>query len=114
MIYLAQPYDHPEALVRELRYRFAVAWTATYVRRGQIVYSPIVHSHLLRATPPQGWYEYDLEILARCDELHLAEIPGHAHSKGVQLEIEFAQEKGLTVRRIPWNQVRPLMPSADE
>ena len=40
--------------------------------RGVIVMSPLVYLGELAQKgvhPPQGWYAYDLQLLARCDEL---------------------------------------------
>ncbi len=49
MIYLASPYTHVDAAVRESRFDAACLATSTLMRAGLTVYAPIVHS--LTATP---------------------------------------------------------------
>ena len=48
--------------------------------------------------PPQGWYAFDLQLLARSDELLVLQLPGWEDSKGVMVEIAGAQTKGIPVR----------------
>jgi hypothetical protein len=47
MIYLACPYTHPNPAVREQRFEAACVATASLMRSGKTVFSPIVHSHPL-------------------------------------------------------------------
>ncbi len=47
MIYLASPYTHVDAAVRESRFDAACLAMSTLMRAGLSVYSPIVHSHPL-------------------------------------------------------------------
>ncbi len=47
MIYLASPYSHPDAVVREYRFRAACQAAASVMRSGQHVFSPIAHSHAI-------------------------------------------------------------------
>ena len=101
LIYLASPYAHPSAEVREARLEAARYVCGRMVDRGRIVMSPLVYLGELAGKgvhPPQGWYAFDLQLLARCDELVVLQLPGWEDSKGVLVEIAGAQTKGMPVR----------------
>lgn len=101
LTYLALPYAHPSADVREARLEAARYVTGRMVDEGRMVMSPLVYLGELAARgvhPPQGWYAYDLQLLARCDELLLLQLPGWEESRGVMVEIAGAQTKGIPVR----------------
>lgn len=51
--------------------------------------------------PPQGWYAWDLQFLARADELLVLQLPGWEQSKGVLVEIAAAQARNIPVRLMP-------------
>ena len=51
--------------------------------------------------PPQGWYAFDLQFLARSDELLVLQLPGWEESKGVLVEIAAAQARGIPIRLMP-------------
>ena len=101
LIYLASPYAHPSANVREARLEAARHVCGKMVNEGRMVMSPLVYLGELAAKgihPPQGWYAYDLQLLARCDELLLLQLPGWEDSRGVMVEIAGAQTKGMPIR----------------
>ena len=101
LIYLASPYAHPSAEVREARLEAARYVCGRMVDQGRIVMSPLVYLGEIASTgvhPPQGWYAFDLQLLARCDELVVLQLPGWEDSKGVLVEIAGAQTKGMPVR----------------
>ena len=101
LIYLASPYAHPSAEVREARLEAARYVCGRMVDQGRIVMSPLVYLGELAQKgvhPPQGWYAFDLQLLARCDELVVLQLPGWEDSKGVLVEIAGAQTKGMPVR----------------
>ena len=98
LIYLASPYAHPSAAVRDARLEAVRYVCGQLVNQGRIVLSPMVYLGELAAKgvhPPQGWYAFDLQLLARCDQLQL---PGWQDSKGVLVEIAGAQARGMPVR----------------
>jgi Domain of unknown function (DUF1937) len=47
MIYLASPYSHPDATVRESRFRAACQAVVALLLTGEVVFAPIVHCHPL-------------------------------------------------------------------
>ena len=102
LIYLASPYAHESAKVREARLEAVRFVCGRLVNEGKIVLSPMVYLGelaLFRGVhPPQGWYAFDLQLLARSDELLVLQLPGWEDSKGVMVEIAGAQTKGIPVR----------------
>ena len=98
MIYLASPYTHADAGVREERFRAACRAAATLMRQGHVVFAPIVHGHPLVAEglPIEWpwWERFDREHLSRCDEVVVLMLDGWESSAGVQAEIRIAAESG--------------------
>jgi Domain of unknown function (DUF1937) len=102
LVYLACPYSHPEASVRESRFQAANRAAAELMRSGLFVFSPISHTHpiAIAGDLPLGWdfWEgYDRAILAACGRMIVLMLDGWRESKGVQAEIGIAQEMGLPV-----------------
>lgn len=105
VIYLASPYTHPDAEKRRLRYREAMEWCARFMKKGHVVFSPIVHSHPLAEqcdmpTTWEFWRGQDEAYLHVIDELWVLTLPGWRTSTGVQAEIKIAEDLGKVVRYI--------------
>ena len=101
LVYLASPYAHPSAAVREARLEAVRYVCGQMVNQGKVVMAPLVYLGELASKgvhPPQGWYAFDLQLLARSDELLVLQLPGWEDSKGVLVEIAGAQTKGMPVR----------------
>lgn len=102
MIYLASPYSHPEAAIREARFQAVCQAAAALIRAGQVVFSPIAHSHGMVTfglpTDWPFWERCDREHLARCDEVMVLTLGGWRESAGVTAEIRIAGELGKRVR----------------
>lgn len=105
MVYLASPYSHVDAAVRQRRYEAACAVTAAMLKRGVVVFSPIVHSHPLVAHGLSGewdfWQPVDQVYLDASRALMVLQLPGWRESVGVQWEIEYARAAGKPVGFIP-------------
>ena len=71
------------------------------LRAGQVVFSPIVHSHPLveYGLPPDWdfWQRCDREHLQHCDEVFVLMLDGWRDSAGVQAEVRLAEELGKPV-----------------
>lgn len=71
------------------------------MRRGHVVFSPIVHGHPLVGhglpTDWPFWERFDREHLRRCDELVVLTLDGWRESVGVAAEIRIAGELGTPV-----------------
>lgn len=102
LTYLASPYSHPDAAVRQQRFEAACRVAAALIRRGHVVFSPIAHSHSIaqHGLPVDWgfWERHDRRLLAACDELWVLKLDGWQHSRGVQAEIAIALALGKPVR----------------
>jgi hypothetical protein len=102
MIYLASPYSHPDAFVREHRYLHTMQALGHLLTKRQWVFAPIVHCHELKKIlelpgDHTFWLDYDCHILKLCEKLVVLRLEGWEESKGVRMEIEFAQANGIPV-----------------
>lgn len=112
LIYLASPYSHPDAEMREDRFRRVCVATAALMREGVHVYSPIAASHPLATiaelpTDFAFWQSYDEAMISRCSEVWVLTLPGWSESVGVREEIAIARRHGIPVRYA--EEVNPLM-----
>lgn len=106
-IYLASPYSHPDASMREKRWKQACIKAAQYVSRGIPVFSPIAHTHFLADYLDESarmsfelWMKMDLPLLRPASELHVLCIEGWRTSRGVTREIEYADHVGIPVKQV--------------
>ena len=103
--YLAAPYSHPSAVMRELRFNAVNTAAADLMRKGHVVFSPISHSHCVARDNalPVGWKFWrrqDFALLAVCDYMIVMKLDGWRESVGVQAEIARAEELGIPVAYI--------------
>jgi hypothetical protein len=101
MIYLASPYSDKSKRVMEKRYLEACRVVGRLTKKGLVVYSPIVHFHVVAGlcklpTDQNFWRNIDFEMLGYASKLYILKIPGWKTSKGVLEETQFAD-----VRYIP-------------
>jgi hypothetical protein len=101
--YLASPYSHPDATVRQARYDAAVREVAVLFTEGVMCLSSIVHSHPVclalgnREFAFEYWKEFDQELILRCDGIIVLLLEGWRESKGVMAELEFARANGKEI-----------------
>ena len=103
--YLASPYSHATARVREIRYAEAKAATAWLLKKRIWVYSPIVHSHplaILHTIPTDFdyWQEYDRAMIRGATDLMVLTIEGWEKSVGVAGEMKYAKELGKLISTV--------------
>lgn len=101
-IYLISPYSHSDESVREERYDAAVDATAALIKRGNIVFSPIVHCHplALKHSLPKDhvyWKKYDQAFIEWADVGYVLRIPGWKGSLGVMSDIKALCKLGKSV-----------------
>lgn len=95
-IYIASPYSHPDAAVREARYWAAVAYAAELTRAWLVCYSPIVHSHpQVEIVPELGlcyrsWARVNRIMQPLCREMHVLCLPEWEGSEGIKYEVTCA------------------------
>jgi hypothetical protein len=105
LTYLATPYSHPDAAVRQARFDAVNGVAASMVADGQHVFSPIGHSHpmaLVADLPTEWeyWSEFDSLMLSICTRLVVLCLDGWRESVGVRHEIEIAEAMGIPVEFI--------------
>lgn len=109
MIYLASPYSAKtqDGLIDEVmqhkRYMEACIAAGFLMIKGDLVYSPIAHWHMIdKMFPGQiGWEDYlaaDCKMIELCRELHVLQLDGWELSQGVKLEIAYAKLKNKPVK----------------
>jgi len=96
-IYLATPYSHDNPEIRKARFKKINRVAAALMREGNLVFSPISHTHpiALAGDLPKGWEfwkEYDRTFIDWCDEVQVFMQEGWKESTGVSAEIEIARE----------------------
>jgi len=100
--YLACPYSDPDPRTSLARFEAANHLAAYLMSEGELIYSPISHSHpiAMAGDLPTGWSfweQYDRAMIAACSRMIVYCLPGWAISEGVGAEIEIARELGLPV-----------------
>ena len=111
--YAASPYWDPRREVRRARATAAAAAILELIQDNAAVFSPVVYSAVLQEqydfSPPDGWYEFDLNFLAVAGGLTILEIPGWEHSRGILIEMGFARGRELPIRRIEWPEIQMVL-----
>lgn len=114
MIYLASPYSHPDKVIRERRFHQVCRAAADLIRSGEVVFSPIAHSHVIAAhglpSNWQFWERLDWKQLAWCKEVVVLMLDGWRESEGVQREIRIATGLRKPVRYLDSAEIESLEP----
>jgi hypothetical protein len=117
MIYLASPYSvGPKGAYGEAdtgtasknlktrRYKQACKKAAELMLDGEVVFSPIAHSHSVEIEGMNGqiksgdfWLDQDLAILSKCDTLVVYKMRDWERSRGIAREIAFAEANNIPV-----------------
>jgi Domain of unknown function (DUF1937) len=119
MIYLASPYSvGPKGAygaentgtaspnIRTRRFKAACRKAAELMAKGEVVFSPIAHSHSIELygdpnlTTGDFWLNQDLDILSKCEKLVVYTMPGWERSRGIAKEVAFAEANGIPVSYI--------------
>jgi hypothetical protein len=94
-IYLASPYTDPSDAIMQYRYNCALDATAQLTRAGLVVYSPIVHCHMLATMHDLRrdalyWQRYNEVMLSRAAMLMILRLTGWQRSEGIKKERQCA------------------------
>lgn len=105
LVYLACPYSHPDAVVREIRFKQASIASGKILGKGEIIFSPITHFHPIAEqyklpTDWPFWEKVCRTYLSVCHKVYVLMIPGWEESVGVTEELKIAKELGLDVEFI--------------
>ena len=100
--YLASPYTSDDHRIQEARYQMAITACALLLKKNIIVYSPIVHWHVIAEQyfdiPYSTYLNNDLQHLQNCDAMIVLTATGWKESRGVQAEITIAKELGIQIQ----------------
>lgn len=102
LIYLATPYSHAEAEIRNHRFLEVNRVAASLMREGLHIYSPISHTHpiAMAGEMPKDWefwQGYCLTMLQSCSKMVVLMQDGWRESVGVQAEINIARNIGMPI-----------------
>jgi len=102
LTYLAAPYRHPEKSVRDARLEAVSRVASELTEIDRRVFCPLTYAASLLENgfdlrDDEWWYEYDLGWLSHCAKLVVLTLPGWSDSKGVQLEIEAAENWSIPI-----------------
>jgi len=104
-IYIASPYSHETAEIRQERFEAVTREVSRYLKAGVTVYSPITHCHELAnryclPTDFEFWQVHNENMLAAADALYVLTLTGWRHSKGVAAEMHFARSREIPIMLI--------------
>lgn len=104
-IFLCAPYSHPQRIVRDARALIINKVAANLINQGNIVFSPISHSHEMAQqnelpTEFEFWQIQNHEFIKWADSVTVLMLNGWKESRGVADEIEFADKIGKPVEYI--------------
>ena len=107
-IYLACPYSDPDPEVCEQRTIEADKAAAKLMEQGNIVFSPLSHSHRIahhinNHLDHDFWLKQDLHFLIYADEMIVLKLPGWMESRGIHVEMLEADSL-----KIPISYMEPL------
>jgi hypothetical protein len=102
--YLAVPYSHEDKKVELMRFEIANFVASTLMKQGEIVFSPISHTHpMVQYGLPSDWRYWksqDREFLDVCGRFKIVKIEGWNKSSGVTAEKERMEERGIEVEYV--------------
>ena len=120
-IYLASPYTHPDSLIMQARFRLAESATLILMKKGYLVFSPIVYSHPLakKGKLPRDytyWRVFNESWIDWADQLVVLELDHWKESVGVRAEIEYAVEARMNITSIEFDKLLsfPIVGVSDE
>ena len=102
LVYLAAPYSHPDANVRQARFETCCKVAGELLKRGSIVYCPIVSSHpvAVHCRLPGTWDFWkptDLFFLGLSRQMWVLTLDGWQYSQGLEAEMKHADALGIQV-----------------
>jgi hypothetical protein len=102
MIYFGTPYSDVNPAVVNERVHLTLVATASLIRRGLVIYSPIAHCHDLALrfglpTDAAFWERINRDFLEAAKEFYALCIPGWRTSIGLTREFEIARQLKLPI-----------------
>jgi len=102
--YLACPYSHNNKKIELMRFEIANFVASTLMKQGEIIFSPISHTHPMVQYGLPGdwnyWKSQDREFLGVCGRFKIVKIEGWNKSSGVTAEKEHMEERGIEIEYV--------------
>ena len=99
--YLAIPYTHKNEEVLNLRFEIANLISAELMKKGDVIFSPISHTHPMAkyGLPIEWsyWKSQDEKFLDVCEKLYVTLLKGWDKSTGVNAEITHMKSRNVDV-----------------
>ena len=100
-MYIACPYSHEDAQVRQDRFGMATSYAVHCMNDGMSPFSPLTHCHPMTSFGLPGswafWEKVDSRIIPYCKTLHILCAEGYHESTGVKAEYAIAKSFGVPV-----------------
>lgn len=103
LTYLACPFRHKDINIQKKRCVAAHYVAAQLSSQGHHIFSPLTHNEILQDLvnlPGEHWMQFDLAVLSICQRLLILKLEGWKSSKGIQIEIAFAKERGIPIEEM--------------
>lgn len=102
IIFVSSPYTSDDPLVVELRMQALTRYLATLASENKVAFSPLLMHFCLDSgvdlpSDFDFWANFCLNLLYKCDVVHVLKLAGWDKSKGVLTEIAFAEENDIPV-----------------
>ena len=118
-IYMASPYSinaptstEEGRALREFRYAEALRYLSDWTKMGEVVFSPIVHSHPMSWTHDMPgtwdfWSKIDYCFIDNCEKLRVLKMPDWDKSVGITAELAYAAKVGKEIEYVDYREDRP-------
>lgn len=112
LIYIAAPYYDPNSSVTLKRMERIYGMMHHYIVNDKHPITPLSMHEIVARYDLNGTYEfwdrYCLNILKRCDEMHVLCLEGWDKSRGVAAEIQFCKDNNIPIRYISYYQITEI------
>lgn len=112
--FISSPYKHKNPDVVEARVKLTKLYANTLIKRGMLVYSPIVYATAFKSLaaceeiPESVWVGHSMYMLASAARIVILEIKGYMESVGIAAEIAFAELKDIPITYSSELEIKPL------
>jgi uncharacterized protein YdaT len=102
LIYIACPFWNDQDSVRDYRRKKAIDYSTVLIKKGYLVYSPLIYTERFAKdkTKEGYWIKHGIKMVEVCNEMRVLCLEGWQESKGVQGEIEKAKELNIKIKYI--------------
>lgn len=105
LIFISTPYNHHDKKVIEYRVKTTAIYSANLLKSDITSVSPILMGvkmleYIELPTDAAFWEKYCLDVLSKCDEIHVLMLPEWELSSGIKYEVDYAKSNGIAIKYI--------------